>query len=63
MTVAGKDATEVFNYFHAKTVLIKYAKFVIGSVNSKELPVIKASILKFPNAMGEGIPFGDANNI
>lgn len=60
---AGKDATEIFHYFHAKVVLTKYNKFVIGKVDSADIPAVKAPILKFENSFGDGIPFGDPNHI
>ncbi|KRX03942.1 Cytochrome b5-like heme/steroid binding domain [Pseudocohnilembus persalinus] len=63
LTYAGKDATQIFHYFHAKIVLTKYKKFVIGKIDPTELPAIKAPILKFKNSFGEGIPFGDPNSV
>lgn len=47
---AGKDASEIFHYFHADHVLLKYKKLVVGELDKTEIPPIKAPILKFPNS-------------
>ena len=58
----GKDATQVFNYFHAPIVKSKYKNLIVGVLSTPK-PVAIAPILSYKNSFGEGIPMGDPNYV
>lgn len=58
----GKDATEIFNYFHTSQVKLKYKNLIIGILNNPK-PSVQAPILNYKNSFGEGIPMGDPNYV
>ncbi|KRX03468.1 Cytochrome b5-like heme/steroid binding domain [Pseudocohnilembus persalinus] len=60
---SGQDVTELFNQFHPPSVLHKYHdKLCIGKVKDLRTKPI-APLLKYKNSYGEGIPYGDPNNM
>ena len=58
---AGKDATEIYNYYHGPQILHKYKKLIIGKVEKaeKDPPPLK----QFKGSFGDLIPFGDPNYV
>ncbi len=65
LSYGGKDATEVFNYFHAESVLTKYHKLVIGRTTegprAKVRPLFE--VAKITDETESDVPYGSPSHL